>query len=85
MRRLSRKLGLPDRSVSKAINKTQNMSVSQFVNQFRIKDACALLEQTDQSILQVSLAAGFLTKSNFNREFARITGQTPSQWRQNKG
>jgi len=85
LRRLSRKLGLPDRSVSKAINKTQSMSVSQFVNQFRIKDACALLEQTDQSILQVSLAAGFLTKSNFNREFARITGQTPSQWRQNKG
>ena len=82
LRRLSRKLGLPDRSVSQAINKTQNMSVSQFVNWFRIRDACRLLEQTDGSILQISLKVGFLSKSNFNREFARITKKTPSQWRQ---
>jgi len=82
LRRLSRKLGVPDRSVSKAINKTQNLSVSQFVNRFRIEDACRLLEQTDQTILQVSMAAGFMSKSNFNREFARVTTQTPSQWRQ---
>lgn len=81
LRRLARKLGLPDRSVSHAINRTEGISVSQFVNGFRIKDACTLLKETDQSILQISLAAGFLTKSNFNREFVRVTGQTPSQWR----
>lgn len=81
LRRLSRRLNLPSRSVSQAINKTQNESVSQFVNRFRIKDACKLLESTDQTILQISLAAGFMTKSNFNREFARITNQTPSNWR----
>lgn len=78
LRRMARKLGLPDRSVSQAINRTQGKSVSQFVNGFRISDACKLLEQTDQSILQGSLAAGFITKSNFNREFVRVTGQTPS-------
>lgn len=82
LRRLSRRLGLPDRAVSQAINKTQNMSVSQFVNRFRIQDACKMLQETDQSVLQISLAAGFMSKSNFNREFARITGRTPTQWRQ---
>jgi AraC-like DNA-binding protein len=81
LRRLSRRLTLPDRSVSQAINKTQNMSLSQFVNTFRIRDACKLLKSSDQSILQISLAAGFMSKSNFNREFTRITGKTPSQWR----
>jgi len=81
LRRLSRRLGLPDRAVSQAINRTQDMSVSQYVNTYRIMDACDLLKETDQSILQVSLAAGFLTKSNFNREFSRVTGLTPSQWR----
>jgi AraC-like DNA-binding protein len=85
LRRLSRKLGLPDRSVSRAINKTQHQSVSQFVNGFRIRDATRMLESSDQTILQISLAAGFMTKSNFNREFARVTGQTPSKWRQSKG
>lgn len=82
LRRLSRRLSLPDRSVSQAINKTQNISVSQFVNRFRIQDACNLLEHSEQSILHISLAAGFMTKSNFNREFVRITGRTPTQWRQ---
>lgn len=24
---------------------------------------------------------GFLTKSNFNREFLRVTGKSPSAWR----
>lgn len=84
LRRLARRLGLPDRSVSQAINRTQSISLSQYINGFRIRDACKLLATTDQSILQVSMASGFLSKSNFNREFLRVTGQTPSQWRQSR-
>lgn len=81
LRRLARRLGVPDRHVSNAVNRTQQMSVSQFVNAQRIKDACALLRDTDDTVLSISLDAGFATKSNFNREFSRVTGQTPSQWR----
>ena len=57
------------------------MSVSQFVNEYLITEACRLLRETDETVLAISLAAGFATKSNFNREFPRVTGQTPSQWR----
>ena len=81
LRRLSRRLGVPDRQVSNAVNRHRQMSVSQFVNTFRIGDACALLTETDRTVLDISMAAGFATKSNFNREFLRITGKTPSQWR----
>lgn len=81
LRRIARRLGLPDRSVSQAINRTKSISVSQYVNTFRINAACTMLRNTDQSVLQISLAAGFLSKSNFNREFGRIMGQTPSEWR----
>jgi AraC-like DNA-binding protein len=81
LRRLSRRLGLSDRQVSNAINRTRQLSVSQFVNDFRVKDACALLRTTDKSVLDVSLSSGFATKSNFNREFLRVTGKTPSKWR----
>lgn len=81
LRRLARKLGLPDRQVSNAINRVRGMSVSQFVNDFRIREACRLLGTSKKSIMEVSLTAGFATKSNFNREFLRVTGQTPSQWR----
>lgn len=84
LRRLARRVGVPDRQVSNAINRTRNVSVSQFVNAFRIREACALLERTDRTVLDISLASGFASKSNFNREFARMMGQSPSQWRQTK-
>ena len=81
LRRLSRRLSQPDRRVSNAINRTRGQSVSQFVNEYRVREACDLLINTSDTILAVSLAAGFATKSNFNREFVRITGTSPSQWR----
>jgi AraC-like DNA-binding protein len=84
LRRLARRLGLPDRQVSNAINRVRGMSVSQFVNDFRIQEACTLLSATDKTVLEVSLTAGFATKSNFNREFLRVTGQSPSRWRKDK-
>lgn len=84
LRRLSRRLGLPDRSVSQAVNRLRDMNLSQFVNDFRVRDACHLLVDTDKSVLEISLIVGFATKSNFNREFARVTGQTPSSWRTEK-
>lgn len=84
LRRIARRLQLPDRRVSNAINRIRGISVSQFVNEYRIKDACNLLATTDDSILAISLIAGFATKSNFNREFLRVIGTAPSKWRKEK-
>ena len=81
LHKLARRVGVPDRRISNVINQTRNMNVSQFINEFRIKDACEMLSTTDQSILQISMAVGFASKSNFNREFTRVTGATPSEWR----
>ncbi len=81
LRKLSRRLGLPDRRVSNAVNRIRGVNLSQFVNDFRVSEAQKLLAETDKTVLEVSLAAGFATKSNFNREFSRVTGQTPTEWR----
>jgi AraC-like DNA-binding protein len=81
LRRLARRLGLPDRRISEAVNRLRGTNLSQFVNEYRIRDACTLLAQTEQSVLQIALAVGFASKSNFNREFQRVVGQTPSAWR----
>lgn len=85
LRRLARRVGVPDRQLSIAINHYRQVSVPQFVNDFRIRDACDLLRDTDRTVLDISLASGFATKSNFNREFLRVTGQSPSQWRKSGG
>jgi AraC-like DNA-binding protein len=79
--RLARRMGVPARLVSAAVNQRRNRNVSQFVNEFRVAEACTLLQTTDQSVTDVMFNVGFQTKSNFNREFRRVTGKTPVQWR----
>jgi AraC-like DNA-binding protein len=34
-----------------------------------------------ENVTAAMLASGFNTKSNFNREFLRVTGKTPSAFR----
>ncbi|MDO1580807.1 helix-turn-helix domain-containing protein [Rhizobium oryzicola] len=81
--RLARKAGMPAREVSAVINRITGLNVSQYVNNRRIEEACRLLEQTEKSVTALMLEAGFSTKSNFNREFRRVTGTSPAQWRSN--
>ncbi|KJF75318.1 helix-turn-helix transcriptional regulator [Agrobacterium arsenijevicii] len=80
--RLARRLGLPSRQISGAINRSLGINVSQYVNQLRIREACRLLEETEQSVTTIMLSSGFQTKSNFNREFRRVTGMSPVDWRE---
>lgn len=80
--RLARRLGLPSRQISGAINRSLGINVSQYVNQLRIREACRLLEETEQSVTAIMFSSGFQTKSNFNREFRRVTGMSPVDWRE---
>ena len=79
--RLARRLGTPARAVSEAVNRVHGISVSHYVNNHRIAEACRLLDDTDMPITRILFEAGFMTKSNFNREFLRVTGESPTDWR----
>ncbi|MFA3780048.1 helix-turn-helix domain-containing protein [Yersinia sp. 1652 StPb PI] len=81
---LARKVGVAPRKVSQAINQQTGQNVSQYVNQLRVDHAAMLLMRTELPVIDIMLEAGFQTKSNFNREFMRVKGTTPSQWRENK-
>lgn len=79
--RLARKAGIPTRQVSAAVNALYQQSVSQYVNGWRIREAGERLAGSGQTVIEVMESVGFQTKSNFNREFRRITGKTPTEWR----
>lgn len=85
LNRLSRKACIPARKISSAINQIYGRNVSQVINGYRIERAKQLLKETDDPITQIYLNSGFQTKSNFNREFTRVTKQTPSAYRQGQG
>ena len=82
LQRLARKCGVPTRKVSRTVNLLTEQNVSQWVNEQRVKAACELLKNSDQNITEVMHSVGFMTKSNFNREFKRIMGSSPSGWRE---
>ncbi|TKT46603.1 AraC family transcriptional regulator [Rhizobium sp. LC145] len=79
--KLARRAGVPARDLSAAVNRATGLNVSQFVNNRRIAEACRLLKDTEKPLMEVMFEAGFGTKSNFNREFRRVTGASPSQYR----
>ena len=78
--RLARRLHVPVKKLSTAINQSTGQNVSRLINGYRIETVCAALTQTDTSITQAMFAAGFSTKSNFNAEFLRVKGMSPRKW-----
>lgn len=79
--RLARRLRVPAKQLSAAINRATGENVSRYVNAARIETAKAIL-QRGESVTEAMFGSGFRTKSNFNREFVRRTGASPSAWLQ---
>lgn len=81
LERLARRAGVPGRQISAALNRIYGRNISQVVNGYRVSDAKRRLVMTPDPVTTIMLESGFGTKSNFNREFLRITGMTPSSYR----
>jgi AraC-like DNA-binding protein len=77
--RLAKRLNVPAKQLSSAINRGKRENVSRFINRLRIEEACQLLTG-GKSVTTAMFDAGFNTKSNVNREFLRVKGKTPSLW-----
>ncbi|WBU60927.1 helix-turn-helix domain-containing protein [Paracoccus albus] len=78
--RLARRLHLPEKRLSGAVNRSTGNNVSRYINSWRIRHACSRIDE-GASVTDAMLDSGFNTKSNFNREFLRETHVSPSQWR----
>lgn len=53
---------------------------SSFVNEVRIGNACKMLIENKNTISQVCYKTGFNYLSNFNRQFKKLKGMTPSEF-----
>jgi len=76
---LARKQRVSAKALSATINRATGENVSRYVNAERIRHAQSLLLR-GETVTEAMLASGFNTKSNFNREFLRVVGASPSDW-----
>jgi AraC-like DNA-binding protein len=56
-------------------------TLPQYVNELRIGRACSRLMETDDKISDIALDCGFENLSGFNRQFLRVAGMTPKDYR----
>ncbi|MEM9840269.1 MAG: AraC family transcriptional regulator [Pseudomonadota bacterium] len=78
---LSRRVGMNQAYVSRALNQGIGESFSHVINKLRIDHAKSLIDQGEQTMLDIALASGFGSKASFNRAFKTHEGCTPSAYK----
>ncbi|WP_246048556.1 helix-turn-helix domain-containing protein [Leptospira sarikeiensis] len=69
--------------ISEFVNTTYEKNFNQFINEYRIKEACELLiSNPNLSVLTVALSVGFNSKSSFHPAFKSFTGMSPTEYRE---
>jgi AraC-like DNA-binding protein len=80
---LVHKFGMNKFKLKVAFKAVSNDNVHSYITKLRIERAKELLESTDRTIESIADKVG-LDKSNFNIQFKKLTGKTPSEWRNDR-
>ena len=72
------------KKVSQVINEKAGCNFNNLINEYRIKEACRRMNDTEQygkyTIEAISTSVGFKSRSTFLLQFKRVTGLTPSEY-----
>ncbi len=78
---LSRRFGMNQAYVSRALNQGLDLSFSNFINGLRVEHAKAMITREEVNLLDVALSSGFGSKASFNRAFKLHAGTNPSEYK----
>jgi len=80
---LAERLQTSSRVLSQVINQSFNKRFYDFINTYRCEEVKRILQGPDEkiTILEALYQAGFNSKSSFNKEFKKLTGQTPTEFK----
>lgn len=71
--------------VSQVVNNKLKISFNHYINQFRVKDACVMLKESDHLTIEgIGQEVGFNSRSTFYKAFKTIMNQTPLQYKSQK-
>lgn len=73
--------GLTPQTFSRQFKRQTGHTFASYLVLVRVYAACALLTQTHRPITDICFDVGFNTIANFNRQFLKICGRTPSEYR----
>ena len=80
---LAERLQISSKVLSQVINQRSGKNFFDFINSYRCEEAKNLMRTSDPkvTILEILYEAGFNSKSSFNKEFKKLNGTTPTEYR----
>lgn len=88
IRQLADTMGVKEYRLRQAINQHLGYrNFSDYLNGYRIREACAKLSDTanrEMTVLEISYDLGYASLAPFNKAFKDTTGMTPTEWRRQK-
>ena len=78
---VARTLGYSESYLSHVFSEALGITMPEYVNTLRVREAMNLLRRTDQTVTDLSARLGFGSIRSFNRVFKKETGMTPACWR----
>jgi AraC-like DNA-binding protein len=77
----ARCFGMSEPVFSRFFKRNTGHGFVHYLNRMRVNRACDLLTQTDKPVTDVCFETGFNNVSNFNRQFLKLCGLPPSEYR----
>jgi AraC-like DNA-binding protein len=80
---LAKKIKIHPNYLSQVINEKQGKTFFEYINTLRVEEfkrLVALPESKQFTIMSLAYDCGFNSKSSFNKNFKKVTGQSPSEY-----
>ena len=83
---LAQHVGVLEYKARNIINRSmQHRNFNQFLNSYRIREACRLIRSTRYPVSRIAMDVGYSSLSSFNRAFREHMDTTPSDYRRLRG
>ncbi len=73
--------GMAQSSFSRNFKSVTGHNFVDFITRVRVGQACSMLYNTDDQVTTICYQSGFQNLANFNRQFRKLKGMTPSDYR----
>lgn len=83
-RSLSVRMSLSRSYMSREFNCEMHVTVREYINSVRIKNAKVLLESSDLNVSEVAYSVGFSDSGYFSSVFKKATGLSPLEYKKGK-
>ena len=78
---VARHLGMTDVTFSRYFRSRTGKTFPNYLNELRVARVCRLLAETDHTVSEIAWSCGFDSMANFQKQFGRIQGCTPKEYR----